>query len=447
MQMNDMVIVSVDDHIIEPPEVFVRHVPAKWKDSAPRMTKNAAGLDAWLYEGKLMASFALNAVVGRPREELGFEPSSYDQIRKGCWQVDARIDDMNVNGVLASLCFGTLPGFAGETFLRAQDKDAALACLKAYNDWHVDEWAAAYPGRFIPLGLIPLWDVHLAVEELRRLEKKGVRCFTFPPILTVLGLPSIHDRYWYPLWQCVVDLGLVPCIHITGGAAGAESLSLDSPIDAMLTKVSLSAFSAASEWVWSPTLRHFKDLKLVLSEGGIGWVPHFLERLDRVMENHGPWTRQNFGGMRPSDLFRERFTNCFIVDQAGLRDRHLIGIDTITFENDYPHADVTWPRSPEQLWRDFTDAGCNDEEIDKITHRNAMRSLRYDPIAKLGGDRAAYSVGALRAKATQVDVSVRRGAGGIPVLSSRGYVSAEDVQRQAAESSNPSRFAPRAPSL
>jgi predicted TIM-barrel fold metal-dependent hydrolase len=438
MHMNDMLIVSVDDHIIEPPDVFEHHVPAKWQDKAPRMTKSSTGIDAWLYEGKLAASFALNAVAGRPKEELGFEPNSYDQIRRGCWQVDARIDDMNVNGVLASLCFGTFPGFAGENFLTATDKDAALVFLQAYNDWHVDEWGGAYPGRFIPLGLVPLWSVELAVAELRRLEKKGVRCFSFPPLPTTIGLPNIHDQHWHPLWQAVVELGMVPCLHI-GGGGGAGNLAADSPVNAMLTKVSLASFSCAAEWLWSPTLLKFPELKLVLSEGGLGWLPHFLERADLVLENHGPWTRQNFGGRRPSEVFRERFYTCFIVDQQGLRDRHLIGIDTITFENDYPHADVTWPKSPERLWADFQATGCSDEEIDKITHRNAIRALRYDPIAKLGGERAKCTVGALRAKATHVDISVRRGAGGIPAVPSRGYVSAEDIGRQSAESAGSAR--------
>jgi predicted TIM-barrel fold metal-dependent hydrolase len=432
MQMNDMVIISVDDHIIEPPDVFANHVPAKWRDKAPAMAKNAKGVDAWRYEGTFRASFALNAVAGRPKDELGFEPESYDQIRPGCWQVDARIGDMNVNGVAASLCFGTFPGFSGETFFRASDKEAALVMLKAYNDWHIDEWCAAYPGRFIPLSLIPLWDPALAAEELARVAKKGVTTFAFPPIPSDLGLPSIHDKAWYPLWSAAETNGLTPCIHI-GMGGGSVHTSLDSPVDSMLTKVGLCSFTVASEWLWSRTLRDFKTMKIVLSEGSIGWIPYFLERADLVMKNHGPWTRQDhhFNGRLPSEVFRERFFSCFIEDKVGLQMRDVIGIDTITFENDYPHADVTWPHSPEQLWSDLQETGCSPEDIDKITHLNAQRALNYDVVDRLGG-RSKCDVGALRALAREVDLTIRHNVGGKPPHISDDYFSAKDMMAQLA---------------
>jgi predicted TIM-barrel fold metal-dependent hydrolase len=425
--MNDMVIVSVDDHIIEPPGIFDRHLPGRWLERAPRFVDSHGAEGAyWEFEGGRITNFALNAVAGRPREELGFEPDSYDQIRPGCYDVNARVDDMNANGILSALCFGSFTGFGGELWGNAKDKELSLACLKAYNDWHIDEWCGAAPGRFIPLAQVPLWDPRLAAEEAKRVARKGVTAVSFVGLPQKLGLPTIHSAAWQPFLAACEDEDLAICLHIGGGPAA----SADQPIDSYLTQVGLIGFTTASEWLWSHIVRRHARLKVVLSEGGIGWIPYFLERADLVYQNHGPWTRNtDFGGRMPSEYFRERFYSCFIVDRAGLAQRHAVGIDTITFENDYPHADVTWPKSPEQLWTDFRDTGCSDEEIEKITHRNALRALRADPLAKLGG-RAHCTVGALRARAAHVDLSERRNAGGIPPAPPGRTPTMEDIRRQ-----------------
>ncbi|MEE8166703.1 MAG: amidohydrolase, partial [Myxococcota bacterium] len=162
MKMDDMILVSIDDHVCEPPDMWDQHVPAKWKDRAPRMVRRSDGSDVWVFEGAQHPGVGLNAVAGRPREEYGMEPTSLDQMRKGCYDLDARIGDMNVNGVLGSMCFASVPGFVGELFGRQVkqhgEKELAITMLRAYNDWHVDEWCGTYAGRFIPLALPPLWD-------------------------------------------------------------------------------------------------------------------------------------------------------------------------------------------------------------------------------------------------------------------------------------------------
>ncbi len=428
MKLEDMVIASVDDHIVEPPDLLTKHIPAKWRSHAPRIEKGSDGSDIWVFDGRPHPNFALNAVAGRPRDELGFEPSSYDQIRSGCYDPRARVDDMSVNGVLSSLCFGSVSGMSGETWLRTGDRALGLAMLKAYNDYYQHDWCDFAPGRFIPMGQIPLWDPNEMVVEIGRLAARGVVAISFPALPTLLGLPSIHDDYWRPVWNALTDHGMVLCCHI-GIGGGSEHLSPESPIDAFLTKVGLSSFSVASEWLWSSVLREFTDLKIILSEGGIGWIPYFMERADLVMRNHGPWTQQSFGGKRPSAFFRERFFSCFIEDVFGLEARDKIGVETIMFENDYPHADITWPNSPEQLWADFATAKCTHAEIDMITHQNALRVLRFDAIGKMGG-RQKCTVGALRAQATHVDTRTISGLGGVSPKTGGGVVTAADVMKQ-----------------
>ena len=150
MEIDDMVLVSVDDHVVEPPNLFDGRLPAKYADLAPQFITNEDGTNAWLYEGSVLPNVALNAVAGRPRGvRHGAAPRS-TQLRPGCYDIDERVKDMDANGVLGSLCFPSFPQFCGQLFARTEDKDVALAMVRAYNDWHIDEWCGTYPGRFIP---------------------------------------------------------------------------------------------------------------------------------------------------------------------------------------------------------------------------------------------------------------------------------------------------------
>src|SRR6516165_10815654 len=173
MKADDMILISVDDHLVEPPGLFEGRLPQKYRDQAPKVVHNDRGDDVWTYLGAQIPNIGLNAVAGRPKDEYGIEPTAFDEMRPGCFDIHERIKDMNAGGVLGSMCFPSFPGFSGRLFAAADDKDLALAVLQAYNDWHVDEWCAAHPGRFIPMGLPVLWDPELAAAEVRRVAAKG----------------------------------------------------------------------------------------------------------------------------------------------------------------------------------------------------------------------------------------------------------------------------------
>src|SRR5205823_573246 len=162
-----------------PPDLFANHLPAKYHDRAPKLVRNDEGNDVWVFGEIVMETAALNAVAGRPKEEYGLEPQSLEEMRPGCYDVDERVKDMDAGGVLGSMCFPSFPGFSGRLFAATEDKDLALAVLRAYNDWHVDVWCGAHPGRFIPMGLPVLWDAELCAAEVRRLADKGVHSLTF----------------------------------------------------------------------------------------------------------------------------------------------------------------------------------------------------------------------------------------------------------------------------
>jgi predicted TIM-barrel fold metal-dependent hydrolase len=402
MNTDDLILVSVDDHVVEPPDLFDQHLPERFKDVAPRVITKDDGSDVWLYEGQELPNIGLNAVSGRPPEEYGIEPASFEQMRPGCYDIDRRIDDMNANGVLGSMCFPSFPQFCGQLFSRTEDKTVALAMVQAYNDWHIDQWCGSYPGRFIPLSLPPVWDPQLMADAVHRVAAKGCRAVTFSENPEKLGWPSLHAEHWDPFWAACSDEGTVVCLHI-GSSSELVITSVEAPINVMITLQPLNIVQAAADLLWSRVLQQFPDLRIALSEGGIGWVPYFLERVDYVYQNHHRWTGQDLGGQLPSELFRERIITCFIDDAAGLELRDRIGVEHITWECDYPHSDSTWPLSPETLSASL--GGLTDDEVKAITHENAMREFSFDPFASRPRERG--TVAALRAEAADVDVSER----------------------------------------
>jgi len=424
MNMNDMIVVSVDDHIIEPPDMWDKHLPASLKDKAPRIVSRD-GTDTWLYEGREMPNVALNAVVGRTPEEYGFEPVGYSQIRKGTYDLKARIDDMNADGILAQLTFPTMALFAGTAFLGSKDLTAARAMVSAYNDWSMDEWADGAPGRFIKNAILPLWDIDACVEEAKRVARKGCHSISFPDIPAAVKLPTIHSGHWDPLFRVMVDNKMVVSAHIGSGGM-APHASMESPIDAWITTMPMSIHVAATDWLFSSVFKKFPELKISLAEGGVGWIPYLLERADFTYRHHKAWTHADFQGMTPTELFHRNFITCFIEDKFGMQSTSYLNMDNVCWEGDYPHSDCVWPRSPETLWEGVRHLPRT--VIDKVTHLNAMREYSFDPFAILG--RENCTVSALRAQATHVDTEPRSGLGGLdPRKGSKEPVTSADIMR------------------
>jgi predicted TIM-barrel fold metal-dependent hydrolase len=402
LEVDDLILVSVDDHLIEPPDLFVNHLAPRFLERAPKLVRNEEGSDVWKFGEITMETAALNAVAGRPKEEYGMEPQSLDEVRPGCYDVHERVKDMDAGGVLASMNFPSFPTFTARTFL-SDDLELSNALVRAYNDWHIDEWCGAYPGRFIPMAVPAIWSAEETAAEVRRTAGKGCRSLSFTENPAALGYPSFHDEYWDPVWRACVDTGTVLSIHL--GSSGRLTIpAVDSPPDVMITLQPMNIQSAAADLLWSRVLKTYSDLRVALSEGGTGWIPYFLDRLDRTYDMHRAWTQQDFGGRLPSEVFREHFLTCFISDPVGVELRDRIGVDNIAWEADYPHSDSMWPTAPEELSAVFAASAVPDDEVRKITHQNAMRWYSFDPFAHVPKDEA--TVGALRRKAAGHDVSV-----------------------------------------
>jgi Amidohydrolase len=206
-------VISVDDHVTEPPPVFEGRIEAKYADRAPRLAEDESGGLIWAYEDGEMHDAGLSAAAGRPQSALGFEPIRYEEIREGCWDIHARVRDMDLDGVVASVTFPSMCGFAGRKFSASKDPGLGLACVRADNCWHLEEWASAYPGRVIPMQLAWQPDPKIAAREVERNAERGFRAVTFRDILQRLGYPSINEPVWDPFLQACQDKKTVICLH------------------------------------------------------------------------------------------------------------------------------------------------------------------------------------------------------------------------------------------
>ncbi|AXI76302.1 amidohydrolase family protein [Peterkaempfera bronchialis] len=375
MLPKDAQIISVDDHVIEHPRVWLDRLPSKYAEVAPRITRLPDGNDAWIYEGEVAGNFALNAVVGKSPKDYGLDPRSYDDMLPGCHDIQERLKDMDTEGVWAQLCFPNMGGFAGSVFARSKDKALANECVKAYNDFILDEWCASAPERQIPLMMTPYWDVEATVAEVRRTAAKGAKSFTFPELPDRLGLPSWHSDHWDPVLAAVTEAGLPLSLHFgSGGSPQASPEAQSSNFTVAISLFGLNSMSATAELLLSPVFHKFPDLKIALSEGGIGWMPYMIERIDYVWERHR-WYNQVNRDVRPSELFRDHLFGCFISDNAGIHSRHLIGVDNIMFESDYPHSDSNWPHTRKIL--ESALAEVPDEEAHKMVEWNARKLYNF----------------------------------------------------------------------
>jgi predicted TIM-barrel fold metal-dependent hydrolase len=393
-------IISVDDHVIEPATVWTDRLPKKYLDVGPRNVRlpikemtfiggkftavpgevgdPGAPVDWWFYEDLRRPLTRLDTAVGFDRDEITLTGITYEEMRQGSYLLADRLADMDENHVEASMCYPTFPRFCGQTFSEASDKDLALLCVQAYNDWMVEEWCGQSGGRLIPLIIVPLWDPVLAAAEVRRNAERGVHAVCFSEIPPNLDLPSIHDAngHWLPFLEACNETEMTINMHI-GSGSKMPSTGPDSPAAVGSTLTFANCCFSMVDWLMSGHFTTFPKLKVAYAEGQIGWIPYILERADTVWRENRGW-----GGIAdkvpvpPSELFRDHVYGCFFDDAHGLKCLDEIGVDNVTYETDYPHSDSTWPHSLKIL--EEQTAGLSDEVIYKIARGNAIEMLHLD---------------------------------------------------------------------
>jgi predicted TIM-barrel fold metal-dependent hydrolase len=365
---------SVDDHIIEPADVWSSRVPVAMRDRAPHVVEED-GRQMWVWEGGTESTMGLNAVAGKPREAWGAEPVRFDDMIPGCYDPHERAKDLLSNGIFASVAFPTLPGFAGRKFQTFADKDLALACVRAWNDFLIDEWCAAEPEVFVPMTIAPVWDVDLAVEETARCLERGTKALCWMEDPANLGLPGYHTDYWEPLFALTQEAGVPVCMHIGGASPSATHDQNSVPMVEIAAAFTHAARSSVN-MMCSHIPRKYPGVKLVWSEGGIGWITAAIERADRQWERHKYWTHVPDADVLPSDVAKRNMWFCMIEEPMGLKYRYDFGVDRILWESDYPHADTPFPNTQTSVKAQFE--GVPDHELELMTHKNAESLFDFE---------------------------------------------------------------------
>jgi len=384
-------IISVDDHVMEPRDLWQRELPASLRDRGPRTSRERVRLefsgghygfvrdapdgdwcDVWLFDDLAVPTGLLHGPAGFARKDVSNKAATYEDFRPGTYDQTARLADMDINHVEAAICYPNIfPRFAGQGFAERPDKELALLCLQIYNNWTIDEWCAgAGRGRLIPLTLIPLWDPHLAAAEVRRCASKGAHAVAFSENPTKLGLPSLYSGKWDPFLVACEETETTISMHI-GSSSTMPTTSPDAPLSTSMALSSQNAQGSVVDWIFSGTLARYPRLKVAWAESQIGWLPFLLERMDLV------W-KEGVGDLdlpkAPSEYARGRIWGCVFDDQHGLVARDAVGMESILFETDYPHSDGTWPRSREVAHRLCAGAGLNAHECWQFLRGNAIKA-------------------------------------------------------------------------
>jgi predicted TIM-barrel fold metal-dependent hydrolase len=374
-------IISADDHLIEPPHLWVDRVPARFRDTCPRIVE-VDGREAWLYEGELtyIPMGSCRALPGF--SEAGYAPAPgtarFDEIRPGCYDPVERLRDMDIDGVWGQLCFPNYARFAGHRFfLNVKDHELGLACLRTYNDYLLGEWCATDPARLFGSAILPLHDIAAAVAELERVLALGAKAIAFSENPTVLGLPSVHTDHWEPLWAVANEAGVPVCMHI-GSSSRLVTTSADAPPAILVTLNGLNSMMAGVDWLFSGILERHPNLNVILSEGGAGWIPYILERADKSFHDRRTDRDLSIGqaGKRatlpPSEVFAEHMYVCLVDEHFALRSLDEIPVDNLLWEGDYPHGDGLWPNNRAYLEKALADVP--DDDAVKIAETN-LRTL------------------------------------------------------------------------
>jgi predicted TIM-barrel fold metal-dependent hydrolase len=369
-------VISADDHVVEPPHTFEGRLPAALAARGPRVVEKDDGTQVWAFDGQQIPNVGFNAVVGRPVSEYSFEPARFDEMRPGAWDIHERIRDMDINGVYASVNFPSfLPGFCGQRLqLTTGDPDLALASVRAWNDWHLEEWAGSCPERIIPCQIPYLLDPEVGAAEIIRNAERGFKSVTFSEGPQHLGLPSLHTGHWDPLLRACAETDTVVNLHI-GSSGISPSTADDAPPDVIGVLFFGYAMFAAVDWLYSRVPVRFPDIRICMSEGGIGWVAGLLDRLDHMLSYHemyGTWAGIE---LTPAEILQRNFWFCAVEDRSSFALRERIGVGHVLVESDYPHCDSTWPDTQRVLEEEL--AGLPLEDVERITWRNAAELYRH----------------------------------------------------------------------
>jgi len=370
-------LISSDSHVSEPPDLWAERLDIKYRERAPRVVLNPEGQEGayFIYEGYPPHNLAIGLGAGRTPEELAafLKTGTYADARPGGWDPAQRLPDMELDGVEAEVLYTTL----GFRLFWLKDAGLQRACFRVYNDW-LAAYCSYAPRRLKGLALISLYDPKEGAQELERCARlglKGAMIWCSPPA----DQPYSSEIY-EPFWAAAQDLDMPVSLHAITGMEripweyGAEKRAMRSTVTPHEIEKSFSIL------ILSGVLERFPRLKIVSAENNCGWLPYYLQRMDRGFARFGPsgtvtpWATKLT--LKPSEYFRRQMYCTFIDDSFGVASRHWIGVDNVMWSSDYPHTASTWPHSRDIIERDFKEV--SEVEKRKIVRENVAQLYGFD---------------------------------------------------------------------
>ena len=364
-------IISADSHIVETPDLWTDRIEPKWKDRAPHMVHEDDG-DWWYCDDYFVAGLAAGGAQAGTRFD---DPDSLtradflDRLPLGGYIPDEAIKDMDTDGVDVSLLYPTI----GLLLYRIPDSDLLTAIFHAYNDW-IGEFCGAHPARLKGIGMLNADDIPSALKELERCANMGLTgamISVYPHESRPYSLPEYE-----PLWATAEDMRIPLAFHIGTNRPGPGQVfsTRDEQRGAhFFVNVDHWPRVSLTHIIFNGVLERHPNLRMVVVEHELSWVPHFLERMDyNYMQRPREISPYRFkDDTKPSDFFHSNVFIGVTEDALGLSDRHIIGVDNILWGSDYPHPETSFPKSQEII--EAIMAGCTEEEKAKMVGGNTAR--------------------------------------------------------------------------
>jgi predicted TIM-barrel fold metal-dependent hydrolase len=379
MLPDDLWPVSVNDHVVEPGDLWTKRVAAKFREGAPHVVKGKTGASAWRF-GDVEMEF-----VGLDQNDRWGPIRQLEELAASNFETQARLAAMDRDKVAVHTIMPHACNFAGQFLSRCGDQALWADCVRAYNDFVLEEFCAPAPDRLVGVSLLPLADADLAVKEIERTAKLGSRAISLPCNPVGLGLPSYNHSSWAKVLDAADANGLAILVHIS--VDGPMSLEFDPakpsyrPYQYLVAMANLTALDAACQLIFTPLLADRPERRIALLEANVGWIPYLEERLDYALGREMPFEeRRGFvyekappsQGRRASDVARQLMA-AFISDPVGIRARDEIGIDRFLWMSDFPHTDSMWPNSRESLEIQLADVP--EAEVRQMLDTNARKLL------------------------------------------------------------------------
>jgi predicted TIM-barrel fold metal-dependent hydrolase len=355
-------LISADDHVQETPEIWTQRMSrAQWGERIPHIAPQADGTECWLVDGRQIPLTGAGS-VGATMPDRAREPRRWDEVPRSTYVPGERLHAMDVDGVDYSVLYPAVAGLAGETFAYLTDPELELACVQAYNDWLLEEWASASQ-RFIPQCIVPLFPIEATVKEVRRAVSKGHKGVIYPGVpMLIRDVPHINEAVYDPLWAVCQELDVPLCFH----AGASQKMQFPAYQDlspgqaaalAALTRP-VSSVQLVANFLYSKILLRYPRLKVIFAETSLGWGAYEVETADHQFERQRLY-KEGYD-LKPSEMFRRQ---CYLVgwyDRSAVAGRRYIGVENILWCTNFPQATSTWPTTRDYLTRSFQDVPENE---------------------------------------------------------------------------------------